>query len=110
MEAPKSHIDKILDSLDSVQRAAAPDFFYTRLVARMEKETGPAETTRPWYLKPVYILSGFALVVAINGFALLQNSNGQENLTATDPDSAQVMASEYHINDNSLYDLTQYAK
>lgn len=30
--------DKILNSFDNIRRIPAPDFFYTRLKARMEKK------------------------------------------------------------------------
>ena len=40
MEKTKQ-IDEILSGLDGVQRASAPEFFYTRLKARMEKGFEP---------------------------------------------------------------------
>lgn len=110
MDDKNKHIDQILDSLDGVKRAPAPDFFYTRLVARLDKQSGNSVTVRPWFLKPVYVVPGLALVVMINAFALLRNEPGQELTKAADPDNIQLMASEYHINDNSLYDLTQESK
>jgi hypothetical protein len=107
MDDRSKQIDQILDSLEGVKRAQAPDFFYTRLVARMDNQYGRNEAVRPWFLKPVYALPGLLLVVLINAFALLRNDTGQELAKTTDPDSVQLMASEYHLNDNSLYDLTQ---
>ena len=43
-------VEDILSSLDGVQKAVAPDFFYTRLKARMEKQD---KARREMYLQAV---------------------------------------------------------
>jgi hypothetical protein len=99
------NIDDILSSLDGSQRASAPDFFYTRLKARMEKGLNKKEQ-RPWVLRPVYALAGFALLLIVNAVVILQkdNMNTENNM---DTVSSQSIAAEYVLNENSIYDLTQ---
>ena len=108
-------IEEVLSSLDGAKRAAAPDFFYTRLKAKMLARLEGGEkglsnnTNRDWKLRPVYIISGLVLVLALNVFVFLR---GQDDTTTTIADNnesvQQSIASEYSLNDNNtVYDLNQ---
>lgn len=100
----ENKIERILESLDTSQRATAPDFFYTRLKARMQNEV--ESRLRQWILRPVYALAALTLVLIINVSVLL-NSESTTDATGNDNETAQSIASEYSLNDNnSLYDLT----
>lgn len=104
-------IDEILNSLDGCTPATAPDFFYTRLKARMEKEVAPARTF--WMLRPAYALSGMVIIILINIIAVFnQPSSATEDATATvESDSFQSLATEYRLNEGnssiSMYNLNQ---
>ncbi len=96
-------IEEILRSLDGNQQAAVPDFFYTRLKARMEK--GYENIGRKsWVLRPVYAMAALVVVLLINA-AVIFNENTENESTVTD--TFQSVAAEYSLNDNStnLYDL-----
>jgi hypothetical protein len=106
-------VEEILSSLDGSKRAAATDFFYTRLrarmLARLEGSEGDLNKTysRSWKLRPVYIVSALLLVLAINAFVFL---NGQNETTTADNNESvqQSIAAEYSLNDNNtVYDLNQ---
>ena len=108
-------IEEALNSLDGCKRASAPDFFYTRLRAKMlaHHEGGESEltkrTSRNWVLRPVYIVSALFLVIAVNVFVLL---SGRDETTTTTSDNnesfQQSIAAEYNLNDiNTVYDLNQ---
>lgn len=94
----------MLSSLDGSKRATAPDFFYTRLRARLEREL-TKNVKRDWILKPVYIVTTLLLVISINVFVFLKGDN--ETTTADNNESVQQsIAAEYSLNDNnSVYDL-----
>ena len=70
-------IEQILNSLDGNQRAVVPDFFYTRLKARMEKEQGSYNKT--WMLRPAYALATLILVLSINLGVILKGEQTSEN-------------------------------
>jgi hypothetical protein len=98
-------IEEILGSLDGVNRAPAPDFFYTRLKARMEKEFLPV--SRPVQkLRPAYAFIALFLILFVNAAVILKN-----NMTSTDNNSdtdiSQSIAAEYKINSNLTYDINQ---
>lgn len=100
-------IEDILNSLDGTQRAAAPDFFYTRLKARMEKELTSGRN-RSWAIRPAYAFAALTLVLLVNAFVLLQKDEaGSIADTGTDTDYAQSVAADYSLNDNSIYDLNE---
>ena len=63
----KEH-NEILDSLQGMKRAAAPEFFYTRLRARMDQETDTAPLG--WIGK---LLTRPSLSLALAGIVLLLN-------------------------------------
>ena len=102
--------DEILNSLEGMKRATAPDFFYTRLRSRMEKEYEPL-AKKQRVLRPAYAFAALLVVLLINVAVLFQNSRNSDttDTTATatiDTDSIQALASEYSVTDaGSVYDL-----
>jgi hypothetical protein len=102
-----SKIEEILGSLDGTRRAAAPDFFYTRLKARMEKGLEP-EPKRPWILRPAFALTVLAGVLLVNAAVIFQKNDTAETVTS-DAETLQSIAAEYSLNDNNtiLFDINQ---
>jgi len=97
-------IEQVLSSLDGNQQAVAPDFFYTRLKARMEKEQN---YSRPRILRPAYVLATLIIVLVINIAVILKGEQATENNNSTDNDTEQSIAAAYNLNDsNAIYDLT----
>jgi hypothetical protein len=99
-------IGDILNSLDGHQRASAPDFFYTRLKARMEKKAGQ-NSHKSWVFRPAFALAIVVLVLIVNLFLLLRKEEKEENNSLADTENIQSIASEYSLNDNLAYDLNQ---
>jgi hypothetical protein len=98
-------IEDILNSLDGVQRATAPDFFYTRLKARMENNILPP-TARPWILRPIYALGALAVVLLVNAAVIISRNNASDGIANNDNETIQSIAADYNLNDvSSLYDL-----
>jgi hypothetical protein len=101
------NIDKILESLDGVSPAAAPDFFYTRLKAKMLRQHDEVATkgANNWLLKPAFVFAAFALLIIVNAFVFFNNNSSEKNDIAGN-DNIQTIAADYSISDsNSFYDL-----
>lgn len=100
-------LEEVLGSLDGTKRAAMPDFFYTRLKARMEKGFEPS-LKKSWVLRPVFALAALVLVLLINAAVILKGNSVKEN-TAGDAETIQSIAAEYSLNDNNaiLFDISQ---
>lgn len=100
-------IEEILSSLEGVKSASAPDFFYTRLKARMEK--GIEKNKLPVrLLRPAYIVAGLLLIVVMNLLVFLNNDEGNATVVEDNEVAQQSVASEYNLNDVTyVYDLNQ---
>ena len=101
-------IEQILNSLDGNQQAEVPEFFYTRLKARMERELGQENTSnKAWILRPAYAVATLVLVLVINIAVILKGEQATDNISNGDTETAQSIAAEYSLNDNNIvYDLT----
>ena len=102
-----TRIEEILNSLDNTHRASAPDFFYTRLKARMESEL-LAKSRKPIFLRPVYILGVLLLVLSVNAAVILKgNTSNNIETASSDTEVMQSIAAEYRINTNLTYEINQ---
>jgi hypothetical protein len=99
----EQEVEAILSSIDNIKRAEAPDYFYTRLIARMERnESAPTSKLLQLFSKPVIGISVLVVflvlnVVAIRGvIAIPKTSKGSMS-------DAQNFATEYNLNTTSMY-------
>lgn len=99
-------IEDLLSSLDKTARATAPDFFYTRLKARMEKELAP-ESPKPWVLRPAFAFAALILILIINAAVIFTGNKTNNTVSADNTDVTQSIASEYRINSNLTYEINQ---
>lgn len=97
----EQRINSILDSLDGIQRAAAPSHLYTRVSARLS-------TTGKWWSRPAEFLSrpmvAFTLallLVLVNGWIIFKE-NATTAEEKTEPLTA--LAQEYNFDQSSLAD------
>ena len=97
-------IDRILGSLDEMQKASAPDFFYTRLTGRMQREL-EAKRRPSFVLKPVFITAALSIVLLLNIFFLTQeNKKPVKDTVAKEPATIEAFAKAYDLNGSSLYE------
>ena len=104
MESKNLHqkIEESLSSLDGVQRAAAPDFFYTRLNARMEKEL----TIPAWipFGKPVWLIATLLVFLVLNTMMIKQTKLSKTSgSNANSGSSLQSFAAEYELSSTVNY-------
>ena len=105
-------IDAVLNSIDGINRAEAPPFFYTRLLAKMEEK--PQQTTLDKILllltRPVMAVSILSVFLTLNIFAIYAMStsaNKSGGVTAnTGQKALQNFAVEYNLNTTSVYPNT----
>ena len=96
-------IESSLNSMEGMRPADAPPFFYTRLMARMEKTN--AQPIRLWLrfvTKPAVIIMLLLLFVLANGIVIdhLLKSNSSIN---NNNSSIQSFANDYGISISSVY-------
>lgn len=98
---PHSITDKYLQSLDGMQQAELPPFFYTRLKARMEKAVSP----KPVYMaKPALAIALLALVLVLNTVALVQQRSAQPTAASGKGKTAfDSFANDFNLSTGSNY-------
>lgn len=103
-----SRIDAVLNSLDGIQRAKAPDFMYTRLKGRMEQEFDQGGPLGRWLTRPVLALTIAAVILIVNATTVLKMWE-QGTATSNNIESGQLVAADYPAgtvypvyNENSL--------
>ena len=98
--------EKILNSLTGIQKAAAPDFFYTRLLGRMQREMEPKRKT-VFLLRPAFVTGALTLVLVINIFSILKfNREPAQKATvrSSKPATLESFAEAYNMNTASVYE------
>ena len=94
-EQIQQEIEKTLDSLNTVKRAQANPFLFTRIKARMNKKANGWEGVFSFISKPAIAIAILLLVMAVNGWALWGGSG--ETVTADNGNaSVSELASEYN--------------
>ncbi len=100
-----TRIEQILESLDASQRVSAPDFFYTRLKARMQRGQEKGKSGAGVF-RPAYALIALTIVLIIN-ISIILKGEKTTDINISDTETAQSIAAEYSLNDNNnMYDLT----
>lgn len=93
-------IDTILDSLQGIQRATPGPFFFTRVSARLQREQKNTwQNLARLVTRPAIAVTGLCLVLLINIWVVVTRSED----TVTGQRSEIVLADEYSVTSNSLY-------
>ena len=93
-EKIQQEIERTLESLDSVKRAQANPFLFTRIKARMNKKANGWEGVFSFISRPAIAIAILLLVMAVNGWALW----GGPGKTIVDGNaSGSELANEYNV-------------
>ncbi len=102
----KNREQQILESLTGLQKAAAPDFFYTRLLGRMQNEMGPER--KPFLiLRPAFVTAALFAVLVINVFSIMQFGKAPQQkatVQSAKPATLESFADAYNLNTESVYE------
>jgi len=98
--------EQILNSLTGLQKAAAPDFFYTRLLGRMQREMEPKRKTI-FLLRPAFVTGALMLVLVVNIFSILKFNEipvQKKSVQSSKPATLESFAEAYNMNTASVYE------
>ncbi len=102
----KNKEEQLLKSLDGIQKAPAPDFFYAKLRAKMEANIA-AEKPGLFILRPAYLTSllGIFLLVNIITFIQLQQSTRIKAVTKKENVATiESFAADYQFKSDAVYE------
>lgn len=87
-------VEETFQSIDGMQRAAAPHFLYTRIQCAMEKEPVSFFNRIVMILsKPVVAIVCFIIILTINSFVVIQ----QEKMISSTNNEEQLISQEYSV-------------
>ena len=96
-EKIQEEIEQTLQCLDGAKRAEANPFLFTRIQARMNKNSRRwEERTFSFISRPVIAVAIVVLVMAVNGWALVDGSGSNENI-AGETTNVSELANEYNV-------------
>ncbi len=99
----ENKIDSALKSLDDLQRASAPNFFYTRLQARLDKKQNETAFDFLGFVKPAFLIVTLSLFLLMNSFMITKLYKQKTVATSSGKPSLQSFASEYDLNNSINY-------
>jgi hypothetical protein len=95
-EKIQQEIEQTLQCLDGAKRAEANPFLFTRIKARMDRKANVWERSFSFISKPAIAVAIVVMVMAVNGWALWDNSGTIEPITTADPNVSEL-ANEYNV-------------
>jgi hypothetical protein len=95
-EKIQQEIEKTLQCLDGAKRAEANPFLFTRIKARMNRKANGWERTFSFISKPAIAVAIVVVVMAVNGWALWDNSGTSDSFTS-DNVNVSELANEYNV-------------
>lgn len=96
-------IEEVLNSLEGIQRAKAPDFLYTRLKARVEEEFDQGGPLGRWLTRPALALSIAGIILIINATTVLKMWEQSNSTASPSAESAQFVAADYPVSVYPVY-------
>ena len=96
-EKIQQEIEQTLQCLDGAKRAEANPFLFTRIKARMDRKANVWETTFSFISKPAIAIAIVVLVMAVNGWALWDNSGSGTTENVTADTNVSELANEYNV-------------
>lgn len=92
-----------LQSLDGINRADVPPFFYTRLQAQLDKRSAPANHLWMIITKPAISLVTLSLLVILNVTAISYYMRSSKKANSNPSTGIEAFAQEYDLSATSLY-------
>jgi hypothetical protein len=95
----REEVEKTLESLEGLERAAPRPFFFTRLQARLERENdAEAEPIRGWLLQPQVAIAAILLLLLMNVGILVADSSIRKHESRFDREVyLEWVAKEYNL-------------
>ena len=97
-EKIQQEIEQTLQCLDGAKRAEANPFLFTRIQARMNKNSRRwEERTFSFISRPVIAVAIVVIVMAVNGWALMGGSGSNDSIVGSEPSNVSELANEYNV-------------
>ena len=99
----KNNQEEILNSLNGIRRAEPQPYFYTRLMAKLDKQKNGWEKVAGFISKPAFAIAAIALFLIINVTILFNSSSNATS--SSQEESSLAVENDYGLSVPSLYDI-----
>jgi ABC-type lipoprotein export system ATPase subunit len=105
----EGYINQILESIDGIERAEAPSFFYTRLLSKLNKEKDSSifEKYLSVLMQPSLLIASLSIFIIVNLFAIYsmkKEINVASNYHNNQSDTTfQAFVQEYDLSISTIY-------
>ena len=97
-EKIQQEIEQTMQCLDGAKRAEANPFLFTRIQARMSKNSNRwEERTFSFISRPIIAVAIVVLVMVVNGWALMGGSSSNDNVAVESTNNVSELANEYNV-------------
>ncbi|MBL0146437.1 MAG: hypothetical protein IPP48_12525 [Chitinophagaceae bacterium] len=97
---------EILESLNGLQKAEAPAFFYTRLKGRMQQQLLTSSAKKTFAFKPLFVVALLCVVLTVNIFSLVEFKHlpkSEEIMQTNKSITIETFANAYNLDVASVY-------
>ncbi len=98
----KPNFDEIINSINDIQRAEAPNFFVTRAKARLDKYLEPSNTWMP-VKRPAWIIASLSLLFIVNLYLVNTPKSKTKQSSNAEEKSITDFANNYDLNTSTNY-------
>jgi uncharacterized membrane protein YdfJ with MMPL/SSD domain len=95
-------IEDAMHSIDGIEKATPPPFFFTRLEARLQREKNIWEKITSFVVQPAIAFAAICLIIMMNAMVIFSSSDTKKTLAQQNTELATV--DEYSEVNVSLYD------
>ena len=97
-------IEDCLNSLNGIKKASPDPFFFTRLEARMKRETGIWEKISSFVAKPLVAFACICMVIMINAAVIFSSEKSSSTKAASQNNELATM-DEYNQVNSTFYEF-----
>lgn len=96
-------LNKIMESMNGISKAEMTPFFYTRLMANIEKRSTNTHSFWRLLTKPAVSFVTLSLLVILNVVAINYYLRSPKQVNTVESSSIEKFAEEYDLNVNNIY-------
>ncbi len=106
----KVSVEEIMGSLNDIQRVSPRPYFFTRVIARLDKtaEENIWKPARPIFARPAFVIAALCLIVAVDSLFFLRKQQEETPVAQSTDQNEQTIATEYGLASNSFSDYESY--
>lgn len=99
-------IDQIIQSIDRIEQAAPSSFFYNKLMHKIQQKGMQKQPSFIFQFKPLFAIASLSLLVFINAFMLIKQSNQSPKTIANKVATTNTVydfSEDYQLNTTTNY-------